>query len=176
MNFRFASIRAKNYILNILSCGHQLSLPVVDCRYGSVAVFGKDGDFKRVIHPNSEDVTMIELCTNHLFAIYESHVFATSIPDEQLIPDLYYETMIAGDPRIINHYVIVLCTSDKSYIPISESVLSHGEILVFQFKSKHGAPPTDITWPKMVEMQSLCPLLSEKGNMEGWEWTVDYIP
>jgi hypothetical protein len=123
-----------------LCCGHQLSLPVVNCRYGSVAFFAYDRDFECVIHPNSEDITMIEFCANHLYTIYESHVFATSISDEQLIPDLYHETMIAGDPRIINHNVIVLCTADKSRIPILESVLSHGEILVFQFKPKHGAP------------------------------------
>ena len=137
VNFRLASIGAEDYIL---SCGHQLSLPIVNCRYGSVAVFSYDRGFECVIHPNSEDITMIEFCANHLYTIYESHVFATSISDEQLIPDLYHETMIAGDPRVINHYVIVLSTADKSYIPISESVLSHGEILVFQFKSKHGAP------------------------------------
>ncbi len=83
---------------------------------------------------------MTEFCTNHLYPIYESHVFATSIPDEQLIPDLDHETMIAGDPRIINHNVIVRSSADKSDIPIFDFVLSHGEVLVFQFKSKHGAP------------------------------------
>ena len=122
------------------SCGHQLSLPVENRRYGSVAIFSYDRDFECMIHSNSEDITMIEFCTNHLYTIYESHVFASSISDEQLIPDLYDETMIARDPRIINHNVIVLCTADKSHIPILESILSHGEILVFQFKSKHGAP------------------------------------
>jgi len=93
-----------------------------------------------MIHPNSEDITMIEFCTNHLYTIQESHVFATSIADEQLVLDLDNETMIAGDSRIINHNVIVFGTEDKLYIPIAESLLFHGEILVFQFKSKHGAP------------------------------------
>ena len=64
-------------------------------------------------------------------------MFATSVTNEQLIPDLDNERMIAGDPRIINHNVILWSTANKSDISILEPVLSYSDIMVFQFKSKH---------------------------------------
>jgi hypothetical protein len=48
------------------------------------------------------------------------------------------ETMLAGDPRIINHNVMVL---------------------VFQFKSIHGAPHDLMSWCNLIQLQSLCLLL-----------------
>ncbi|MGD8923593.1 MAG: hypothetical protein PVG64_01615, partial [Syntrophobacterales bacterium] len=61
--------------------------------------------------------------------------------NEQLIPDLDNESMIAGDPRIINHNVILWSTANKPDISILEPVLSYGDIMVFQFKSKHVFAP-----------------------------------
>jgi azurin len=86
-------------------------------------------------------------------------VFATFIPKQQLIAHLDNETMLAGDPRIINHNVIVGSTAYKSDISILESLLSHGEVLVFQFKSIHGAPHDLMTWCNLIQLQSLCLLL-----------------
>jgi hypothetical protein len=72
-------------------------------------------------------------------------VFAASIPDKQLFFHLYNETMVAGDPGIMNNNVIVGSTANKSDISTLESVLPHGEVLVFQLKSKHGAPSTQLS-------------------------------
>jgi len=87
---------------------------------------------------------MVEFCTNNSNSIHYSVVFASSVPNEQLIPDLDNERMIAGDPRIINHNVILRSTANKPSISILESVLPHGEVLVFQFKSKQYAPVINI--------------------------------
>jgi len=96
------------------------------------------------MHTNSDGITMIEFCTYNLHPIYQSHVFASPIPEQQLIIHLDNETMAAGDSWIINDNVIVGSTADKSDISILEPVLSHGEILAFQFESEHGAPHTEL--------------------------------
>jgi hypothetical protein len=90
----------------------------MDGRYGSAIIFGDDRDLECMMHSNSDGITMIEFRTYNLHAIYESHVLASSIPKQQLICHLDNETMIAGDPGIINDNVIVGSTANKSNISL----------------------------------------------------------
>jgi hypothetical protein len=145
-------------LLNSLTGGHQFFHAVINGRYGSAAVFRNNRNLECMVHTNSDGITMIEFGTYNLCPIYESHVFATSIPKQQLIAHLDNETMLAGDPRIINHNVIVRSTAYKPDISILESVLSHGEILVFQFKSIHGAPHNLMTWCNLDMNAKFMPL------------------
>ena len=93
-----------------------------------------------MIHTDADNITVLEIGANYPDIIYECAVFATLVTDEQLIPQLRKTSMITGDPRIFNHNVVLRSTANKPSISIQESVLSYGEVLVFQFKSKHDAP------------------------------------
>ena len=93
-----------------------------------------------MIHADADNITMIEIGANYVDIIHECAVFAALVTDEQLIPQLGKTSMITGDPRIFNHNVVLRSTANKPSISILESVLPYGEVLVFQFKSKHDAP------------------------------------
>ena len=93
-----------------------------------------------MIHPDADNIIMLEIGANYLDIIYECAMFAALVADEQLIPQLCKISMITGDPRIFNHNVVLRSTANKPSISILESVLPHGEVLVFQFKSKQYAP------------------------------------
>ena len=97
-----------------------------------------------MIHTDADNITMLEIGANYLDIIYECAMFAAPVTDEQLIPQLCKIRMITGDPRIFNHNVVLRSTANKPSISILESVLPHGEVLVFQFKSKQYAPVINI--------------------------------
>jgi len=94
-----------------------------------------------VIHTDANNITMLEIGANYLDIIYECAMFAAHVTNEQLIPLLCKTSVITGDSMIFNHNVVLRSTANKPSTSILESVLPYGEVLVFQFKSKHDGPP-----------------------------------
>ena len=77
-----------------LSGGHQVFESVINGRGSSAAVFRNNRDLECMMHTNSNTVTMMEFGTDNLYPTNQSHVFATSIPNQQLITHLNNETML----------------------------------------------------------------------------------